>query len=154
MRQAKIKRFNTLDYTGTEAITTICTNLLSLAQPQKRQMTSSMQGAGKSYMCLNILCKMGQTRQTRAAFIDADPRQFAACACPVKVETDGRDAGIRAHYLAFATLCELEDRIYETGICVVAHVASWRMLRFFPTTSIDTPRLAEMLDDLLCKLPI
>ena len=36
MRQAKIKRFNALDYTGTEAINTICTNLSFSGRDCKR----------------------------------------------------------------------------------------------------------------------
>ena len=61
MRQAKIKRFNTLDYTGTEAINTICTNLSFSGRNRKRiVITSYMQGAGKSYMCLNILYNMAK----------------------------------------------------------------------------------------------
>lgn len=74
MRQAKIKRFNALDYTGTEAINTICTNLSFSGRDCKRiAFTSFMPGAGKTYMCLNILHNMGQTRQARAD----DRRRFA-----------------------------------------------------------------------------
>ena len=45
MRQAKIKRFNTLDYTGTEAINTICTNL-------------SFLGATVSASRLPVICRV------------------------------------------------------------------------------------------------
>ena len=75
MRQAKIKRFNTLDYTGTEAINTICTNLSFSGRNRKRiVITSYMQGAGKSYMCLNILYNMAK-RGKHVLLIDADLRR-------------------------------------------------------------------------------
>ena len=72
MRQAKIKRFNALDYTGTEAINTICTNLSFSGRDCKRiAFTSFMPGAGKTYMCLNILHNMAK-RGKRVLMIDAE----------------------------------------------------------------------------------
>ncbi len=69
MRQAKIKRFNTLDYTGTEAINTICTNLSFSGRNRKRiAITSYMQGAGKVIYVPEYPVQHGQTRQTRAAY--------------------------------------------------------------------------------------
>ena len=65
MRQAKIKRFNTLDYTGTEAINTICTNLSFSGRNRKRIVITS-------YMQVIYVpeypVQHGQTRQTRAAY--------------------------------------------------------------------------------------
>lgn len=76
MRQAKIKRFNALDYTGTEAINTICTNLSFSGRDCKRiAFTSFMPGAGKTYMCLNILHNMAK-RGKRVLMIDADLAPF------------------------------------------------------------------------------
>ena len=98
MRQAKIKRFNTLDYTGTEAINTICTNLSFSGRNRKRiVITSYMQGAGKSYMCLNILYNMAK-RGKHVLLIDADLRRSQLVAS-LKLETDGEMLGL-AHYLA------------------------------------------------------
>ena len=79
MRQAKIKRFNALDYTGTEAINTICTNLSFSGRDRKRIADSPayMPGAGKSYMCLNILHNMAK-RGKRVLMIDADLRRSSA----------------------------------------------------------------------------
>ena len=75
MRQAKIKRFNTLDYTGTEAINTICTNLSFSGRNCKRiAITSYMPGAGKSYMSLNILHNMAK-RGKHVLLVDADLRR-------------------------------------------------------------------------------
>ena len=51
MRQAKIKRFNTLDYTGTEAINTICTNLSFSGRNRKRIVITSYMRAQVSHIC-------------------------------------------------------------------------------------------------------
>ena len=122
MRQARIKRFNALDYTGTEAINTICTNLSFSGRDCKRiAFTSFMPGAGKTYMCLNILHNMAK-RGKRVLMIDADLRRSSVVS-QLRLETEGEMYGL-AHYLAGH--CELGDCIYE----------------------IDTPYFGEMLDHL------
>lgn len=141
MRQAKIKRFNTLDYTGTEAINTICTNLSFSGRNRKRiVITSYMQGAGKSYMCLNILYNMAK-RGKHVLLIDADLRRSQLVAS-LRLETDGEMLGL-AHYLAGH--CELEDCIYETNMYGACVMPAGRYISS-PMTLIDTPYFGEMLD--------
>ena len=93
MRQAKIKRFNALDYTGTEAINTICTNLSFSGRDCKRiAFTSFMPGAGKTYMCLNILHNMAK-RGKRVLMIDAALRRSSVVS-RLRLETEGEMYGI------------------------------------------------------------
>ena len=93
MRQAKIKRFNALDYTGTEAINTICTNLSFSGRDCKRiAFTSFMPGAGKTYMCLNILhnmAKRGKRGRFQTAFGDGR-RDVRSCALSGRALRAGR----------------------------------------------------------------
>ena len=143
MRQAKIKRFNALDYTGTEAINTICTNLSFSGRDCKRiAFTSFMPGAGKTYMCLNILHNMAK-RGKRVLMIDADLRRSSVVS-RLRLETEGEMYGL-AHYLAGH--CELGDCIYETNMYGACIMPAGRDISS-PMTLIDTPYFGEMLDHL------
>ena len=63
MRKATIKRFTAPDYSGTEAINTICTNLSFSGRNCKRiAFTSYMPGAGKTYISINVLYNLAKRR--------------------------------------------------------------------------------------------
>ena len=141
MRQAKIKRFNALDYTGTEAINTICTNLSFSGRDCKRiAFTSFMPGAGKTYMCLNILHNMAK-RGKRVLMIDADLRRSSVVS-KLRLETEGEMYGL-AHYLAGH--CELGDCIYETNMYGACIMPAGRDISS-PMTLIDTPPVGVVVD--------
>ena len=143
MRQAKIKRFNALDYTGTEAINTICTNLSFSGRDCKRiAITSYMPNAGKSYMCLNILHNMAK-RGKRVLLVDADLRR-SQIVSTLRLETEGEMLGL-AHYQAGH--CELDDCIYVTNMYVACIMPAGRDISS-PMTLIDTPYFDEMLNHL------
>ena len=149
MRQAKIKRFNALDYTGTEAINTICTNLSFTGRNCKRiAVTSYMPGAGKSYMCLNILHNMAK-RGKHVLLIDADLRR-STIVSRLRMETEGEMLGL-AHYLAGH--CELGDCIYETNMYGACIMPAGRDISS-PMTLIDTPYFGEMLDHLATQFDL
>jgi len=55
MRLAQFRRLNPLDYSGTEAVNTICSNLsFSGRHVRKIVITSCNSGDGKSYMSVQI----------------------------------------------------------------------------------------------------
>ena len=143
MRQAKIKRFNALAFTGTVAINTICTNLSFSGRDCKRvAITSYMPGAGKSYMSLNILHNMAK-RGKRVLLVDADLRR-SQIVSTLRLETEGEMLGL-AHYLAGH--CELDDCIYETNMYGACIMPAGRDISS-PMTLIDTPYFDEMLNHL------
>ena len=73
MRKATIKRFTAPDYSGTEAINTICTNLSFSGRNCKRiAFTSYMPGAGKTYISINVLYNLAK-RGKRVLLVDASP---------------------------------------------------------------------------------
>ena len=75
MRKATIKRFTAPDYSGTEAINTICTNLSFSGRNCKRiAFTSYMPGAGKTYISVNVLYNLAK-RGKRVLLVDADLRR-------------------------------------------------------------------------------
>ena len=143
MRKATIKRFNAPDYSGTEAINTICTNLSFSGRNCKRiAVTSYMPGAGKSYISVNILYNMAK-RGKRVLLIDADLRR-SALVSRLRMETEGEMLGL-AHYLAGH--CNLDDCIYETNMYGACIMPAGRDITS-PMTLIDTPYFGEMLNHL------
>ena len=112
MRKATIKRFTAPDYSGTEAINTICTNLSFSGRNCKRiAFTSYMPGAGKTYISINVLYNLAK-RGKRVLLVDADLRR-SNIVSRLRMETDGEMLGL-AHYLAGH--CNLDDCIYETNL--------------------------------------
>ena len=112
MRKATIKRFTAPDYSGTEAINTICTNLSFSGRNCKRiAFTSYMPGAGKTYISVNVLYNLAK-RGKRVLLVDADLRR-SNIVSRLRMETDGEMLGL-AHYLAGH--CNLDDCIYETNM--------------------------------------
>ena len=92
MRKATIKRFTAPDYSGTEAINTICTNLSFSGRNCKRiAFTSYMPGAGKTYISINVLYNLAK-RGKRVLLVDADLRR-SNIVSRLRMETDGEMLG-------------------------------------------------------------
>ena len=140
MRKATIKRFTAPDYSGTEAINTICTNLSFSGRNCKRiAFTSYMPGAGKTYISINVLYNLAK-RGKRVLLVDADLRR-SNIVSRLRMETDGEMLGL-AHYLAGH--CNLDDCIYETNLYGACIMPAGRDITS-PMTLIDTPYFGEML---------
>jgi capsular exopolysaccharide synthesis family protein len=107
---AEITRFEQLDYAGSEAINTLCTNLSFTGKDKKIIMVTSCRAAeGKSFLALNIMRTMSQLGK-RVVLVDADLRRSV-----INIQF-----GIRLPYVAFglahylAGMCAQEDILYET----------------------------------------
>lgn len=149
MRKATIKRFTAPDYSGTEAINTICTNLSFSGRNCKRiAFTSYMPGAGKTYISVNVLYNLAK-RGKRVLLVDADLRR-SNIVSRLRMETDGEMLGL-AHYLAGH--CNLDDCIYETNLYGACIMPAGRDITS-PMTLIDTPYFGEMLDHLATQFDL
>ena len=112
MRLAQFRRLNPLDYSGTEAVNTICSNL-SFAGRHVRKIviTSCNSGDGKSFMSVQIAYNLAQ-RGKHVLLIDADLRK-SNLVSRYGISTDGEMTGL-VHYLAGYN--GLEDVIYRTNM--------------------------------------
>lgn len=143
MRKATIRRFDMPDYSGTESLNTICTNLSFAGRDLKKiVITSSMAGEGKSYMAMQIMQNLSR-RGKRVVLVDADMRR-SYIVNRYGMETEGEWLGL-AHYLA--GYCEMEDALYETNLYGACIIPAGRDVSS-PIPLIDTPYFSELLDAL------
>lgn len=143
MRQAVVHQLPMLDYAGTEALNTICTNLSFAGRNMNKIIiTSCTQSEGKSYMAMHILQNMAR-RGRRVVLVDADMRR-SFLVKRYGFETSGEITGL-AHYLAGQ--CELDDAIYETNLYGACIIPTGRDVSN-PMALIDSPYFSGMLDDL------
>lgn len=143
MKQVSINQIVDLDYSGTEALNSICTNLTFAGRNLKKILiTSNDPSDGKSWMTMHIAINLAE-RGRRVLLIDADLRRsFLVQRYKLHFEDEG--IGL-AHYLSGQ--CTLDDCVYETnkfGMCMIPvgrDVSN-------PVSLIDTPFFAEMMNEL------
>ena len=143
MKQVTINNLIPLDYAGTEALNSICTNLTFAGRNLKKIIiTSNDQSDGKSWMTVHIAINLAQ-RGRRVLLIDADLRRsFMVQRYKLAFEDEG--IGL-AHFMTGQ--CDLDDCIYETdhyGMCLMPAGRDVSN----PVSLLDTPYFAEMLDEL------
>ncbi len=145
MRKVKISKMETLDYSGTEALNSICTNLSFVGRDMKKFVfTSCTENEGKSSMTIQIMANLSR-RGKRVCLVDGDFRKSMM----VKrfgitpVET-GELVGA-AHYLAGYN--SLDDVIYETDIPGAYFVPVGREMAN-PLPLLDSVYFSQMMDEL------
>ena len=110
--KADITRFELLDYAGSEAINTLCTNLSFTGRDKKIIMMTSCQASeGKTFLSLNIMRTLAQLGK-RVVLVDADLRR-SVMNSRFGIRIPYGTYGL-AHYLA--GMCERDDVVYETNI--------------------------------------
>ena len=141
MREAIITKPPVLDYSGTESMNTICTNLTFAGKDVKRiAITSCVASEGKSTMCARLLLNMAN-RGKNCVLVDCDMRRSMTVQ-RLGLKTDGNMTGL-AHFLA--GLCDLDQACYQTnypGACIIPagrDVTS-------PIPLIDSPDFSRMMD--------
>lgn len=147
MRRIEFTRFGELDYSGAEALNTLCTNLTFSGAGVKRiMMTSCHASEGKSFITLNMLrtfSKLGK----RAVLVDTDLRRSVILPRYGGRVREGVQFGL-AHYLA--GMCEMEDILFETNMPGAYFVPVGREV----TNSLSlltTPKLSQLLNWLSSK---
>ena len=112
MKKAEIHNLKAMDYVGTEALNTICSNLSFAGKNLKKIVfTSCSASDGKSFLTMQIAANLAK-RGKRVVLIDADLRRSVLLARH-HINLGENPMGI-VHYLAGH--CNMEDCIYETNI--------------------------------------
>ncbi|MBQ8161407.1 MAG: CpsD/CapB family tyrosine-protein kinase [Clostridia bacterium] len=112
MKYATITNMLKMDYSGTEAMNSISTNLSFVGMNSKKFIiTSCTENEGKSSLCMQIMVNLAK-RGKRVVFVDADLRKSVLFK-RFGIQTEGEVVGL-AHFLAgYQTL---DDVIYQTDI--------------------------------------
>lgn len=112
MPKAVINASLDLDYAGSEAINTICSNLtFSGKNIKKIVITSCEPNDGKSFVAIQVAVNMAK-RGKKALLIDADMR-LSVLNAHYNIQLAGSGAGL-AHFLSGQST--LEDALYQTNI--------------------------------------
>ena len=112
MQKAIISSNLNLDYAGSEAMNTICSNLtFSGKNIRKIVITSCEPNDGKSFVSVQVAVNMAR-RGKRVLLIDADLR-LSVMNAHYGIQLVGQGHGL-AHFLSGQ--CPLEDAMYETNI--------------------------------------
>ena len=143
MRTAIVNKVDPLEYAGTEAINTICTNLTFAGHHLKKIVfTSNQASEGKSYIVMQMLQNLAR-RDHRVVLIDADMRR-SFLVKRHKLQVEGELYGL-AHYLTGK--CSLDDCVYETNLHGACIIPAGRDVSN-PIALIDSLYFSDMLDEL------
>ena len=143
MKKAVIRNNETMDYAGTEAMNTICSNLIFSGRNVKKVVTTSCTaGEGKSFLTLQM-CQNLARRGNRVVLVDADLRRSYLIK-RYGIETDGEWRGL-AHFLAGYD--DINDVIYKTNIENVFLIPTGRDVAN-PVQLLDSNHFEGLLDAL------
>lgn len=143
MRKCAFRRVDSLDYSGNEALNTICSNLSFMGKDLKKiVITSCNPNDGKSYLALQIARNLAR-RGKRILLMDADLRKSHLIS-HYSITTDGELQGL-AHYLA--GYCSIDDILFETNIDNLYLVMTGRDVAN-PIPLLDSPAFADLLESL------
>lgn len=112
MKKAEIHNLKAMDYVGTEALNTICSNLSFAGKNLKKIVfTSCSASDGKSFITMQIAVNLAK-RGKRVVLIDCDLRR-SVLVSRHRISLGEQPTGL-VHYLAGH--CGMEDILYETNI--------------------------------------
>lgn len=146
MRYATIGALNPLDYTATEALNTICSNLSFVGRSLKRIIVTSCDaGDGKTQLTMQIAQNLAN-RGRKIVIVDVDLRRSAMMR-RFDVKTEGEAVGL-AHYLAGYN--SMDEIIYETSISGLSIVPIGNHV-VNPIPLLNTPEFAQLLEHLAAE---
>lgn len=144
MKSLAFTRFPALDFSCTEAINTLCTNLTFLGDNYKRIMLTSVNGAeGKTFLSMQIMRTLSELGKY-VILVDADLRRSMIDA-RYRTEYGSKEKLGMTHYLAGK--CEIQDVLYATNLpraffVPVGYAVSNSL------ALLNSPRFQELLDQL------
>ena len=141
MKKAQFEHLDALDYSGAEAINTICSNL-SFAGRNLRKivLTSCNSGDGKSYLSLQIARNMAQ-RGLRVILVDCDLRK-SVLKDRMQFYSDDVLLGLD-YYLS--GLAEYENVVYETNV-ENAYIVPCTQILQNPSSLFEDTRFNDLFD--------
>ncbi|MBQ3080667.1 MAG: CpsD/CapB family tyrosine-protein kinase [Clostridia bacterium] len=144
MKTATVGQSLTLNYSGNEALNTICSNLNFAGRNIKKiVITSCNAGEGKSYMTMQIASNLAK-RGKRVVIVDGDLRKSFIIK-KYGLETEGEWIGL-AHYLVeYNTMDEIIYRL--TNLYDVCFIPIGRDVAN-PVQLLDTNLFPQLLDKL------
>ncbi|NLI20036.1 MAG: CpsD/CapB family tyrosine-protein kinase [Clostridiales bacterium] len=111
MKSLTFMKFTALDYSCTEAVNTLCTNLTFMGSKYKRIMVTSVnESEGKSFLSLQIMRTLSELGKY-VVLVDADLRRSVIDINYRVRYADNNKLGI-THFLAGK--CEIDDVFYAT----------------------------------------
>ena len=140
--EVKIEKLPELSFAASEAINTLCTNLMFSGEHIRKVMvTSAHASEGKSYISINMMLALARIGKS-VVLVDADLRRS------VLVGRYGLKFSVRkprglAHYLA--GMADYEDIIYETDIDGAFFIPQGRDVNN-PVTLLNSPRFGILLN--------
>ena len=147
MNKIEFTRFAELDYTGDEALNTLCTNLTFAGDGvRKIMMTSCHASEGKSFITMNMMRTFARLGK-RVVLVDADLRRSMLLTRYGGRVPKGVQFGL-AHYLA--GMCSAEDVLYETSVPGAYMVPVGREVNN-SLSLLTTRKLSQLLDWLSTK---
>ena len=142
MNKIEFTRFAELDYTGDEALNTLCTNLTFAGDGvRKIMMTSCHASEGKSFITMNMMRTFARLGK-RVVLVDADLRRSMLLTRYGGRVPKGVQFGL-AHYLA--GMCSAEDVLYETSVPGAYMVPVGREVNN-SLSLLTTRKLSQLLD--------
>ena len=147
MRNCVIHHLETLDFSGNEALNSICTNLSFVGRDMKKfAITSCTQNEGKSSMSMQIMANLAR-RGKRVVLVDSDLRKSVKMS-HFGITIDGSEVIGLAHYLAGYNT--IDDIIYQTDIPGAYYIPTGRDV-MNPLPLLDSKYFAQLLDELALR---
>jgi len=143
MKKAFIRRLDALDYSGTEAMNSICSNLAFAGKNMRKiVMTSCEANEGKSFLTIQIASNLAQ-RGKRVVIVDADLRRSTIIK-KFALKTTGEWCGL-AHYLTGHNT--LDEVLYATTLDNIYIIPAGRDLKN-PVHLLDSEDFRDLLNTL------
>ncbi|MBR1686254.1 MAG: CpsD/CapB family tyrosine-protein kinase [Clostridia bacterium] len=144
MKNCVIQSIEDLDFSGTEALNSICTNLSFVGRDMKKfAITSCTENEGKSSMTMQIMMNLAR-RGKSVVLVDCDLRKSVMMR-HFSITMDTPDVLGLAHYLAGYN--SLDDIIYQTDVPGAYYIPTGRDV-MNPLPLLDSTYFSEMLDEL------
>ena len=144
MRNCVIQNLEELDFSGNEALNSICTNLSFVGRDMKKfAITSCTENEGKSSLAMQIMANLAR-RGKKVVLVDCDLRKSVMMR-HFSITMDENEVVGLAHHLAGYN--SIDDILYQTNIPGAYYIPTGRDV-MNPLPLLDSMYFSQMLDEL------